>query len=222
MKQFLLMAFAVLITVTGVHAQHTKQNRAQEQKKEWRSQRNMNLTQEQKDQMQKLREEARIEREKIGNDKSLTDAQRSEKLKTLQKEQREKMNSLLTKEQREKMMSNRNKMRQANRPERMRTHRNPMRSGMQNQYGKLDLTKTQQEQLNKINAESKAKREAIKNDSKLSEEQRMQKMKELNVESRKQRDAVLTKEQKEQLKSMRSDGQGRGKRPAHRSQSSAK
>lgn len=114
MKKFLLMAVAAFMFTVGAHAQ-TQQKVKDTTRKEMRQHHEkspyarLDLTQAQKDEMQKMRQENMSKREAIKNDKNLTDAQRSEKMKELRKGQKAKMNSVLTKEQKEKMKANQQK-----------------------------------------------------------------------------------------------------------------
>jgi Spy/CpxP family protein refolding chaperone len=66
-------------------------------------QKELNLTQDQKDKMAKLRTDSKSSFDAIKNDNSLTDAQKKEKFQSLRKQQGEQMKSILTAEQLEKM-----------------------------------------------------------------------------------------------------------------------
>lgn len=65
----------------------------------------LNLTQEQKDQLSKLRADSKTQFELVRNDKSLSDDQKKEKIQALRKDQQAKFQSVLTKEQLQKMES---------------------------------------------------------------------------------------------------------------------
>jgi Spy/CpxP family protein refolding chaperone len=65
----------------------------------------LNLTQDQKDRMAKLRESYKGQFEAIRDNKSLSDDQRKEQMKALKEKQHNEMKSILTKEQAEKMHS---------------------------------------------------------------------------------------------------------------------
>lgn len=75
-------------------------------------QNDLDLSQEQKDQLSKLRTDVRGQMQSIRNDQSLTQDQKKEKIQSLMKDQQEKYKSVLTKEQVEKLQSAR-KERQA-------------------------------------------------------------------------------------------------------------
>jgi Spy/CpxP family protein refolding chaperone len=65
----------------------------------------LNLSQDQKDRMQKMRESYKGQFGAIRDNKSLTDDQRKEQMKSLKQKQHEDMKSILTKEQADKMQS---------------------------------------------------------------------------------------------------------------------
>jgi len=65
----------------------------------------LNLTADQKAKMEGLHKSSRSQFESIRNDKSLTDAQKKEKMQSLRKQQHEAMKSILTPEQLKKMES---------------------------------------------------------------------------------------------------------------------
>ncbi|HTM93547.1 MAG TPA: hypothetical protein VL095_14100 [Flavisolibacter sp.] len=70
-------------------------------------QKDLNLTQAQKDQLSKLRTDSRSQMQSIRKDQSLTQDQKKEKIQSLMKDQQAKFKSVLTKEQVEKLESDR-------------------------------------------------------------------------------------------------------------------
>jgi len=66
-------------------------------------QKELNLTQAQKDQLSKMRTDVKTQMESIRNDQSLTQDQKKEKIHSLKKEQQQKFKSVLTKEQLDKL-----------------------------------------------------------------------------------------------------------------------
>jgi Spy/CpxP family protein refolding chaperone len=68
-------------------------------------QKDLNLTQAQKDQLSKLRTDSRSQMESIRKDQSLTQDQKKEKIQSIMKDQQAKFKSVLTREQVEKMES---------------------------------------------------------------------------------------------------------------------
>jgi Spy/CpxP family protein refolding chaperone len=71
---------------------------------------------------------------------------------------------------------------------------------------RLKLTEAQQTKLKPIMEESTKKRKALQDDTKLSEEDKRKKMLELRKETTTKIEAVLTDEQKKQLKEMQAKG----------------
>ena len=65
----------------------------------------LNLSQDQKDKMQKMRADSKTRFESIRNDKNLSDEQKKEKMKEFKNQQHEQMKSILTPEQLEKLKS---------------------------------------------------------------------------------------------------------------------
>lgn len=77
----------------------------------------------------------------------------------------------------------------------------------------LGLSDSQKAQLKGIREDAKKQRDAIKNDSSLSENQKKAKLKELRTATRGKVDSVLTPEQREKMKQLRKEHHhGRGKR----------
>lgn len=84
------------------HSKHKKNF-----KKKGHLQTKLNLTQDQKDKMQKMRAESKGQFETLRKNESLSKEEKKEKMMSLKKDQHEKMKSILTKEQIEKMESSR-------------------------------------------------------------------------------------------------------------------
>ena len=107
MKNFLLLLFSTIALSAAVHAQdsttahkHQKGSAIRQQRMDVMQQ--LNLTDEQKAKMQKLREEQKAKVDSIRNS-SLSDDEKTAQLRTLRENQRKAMEELLTPEQRSKM-----------------------------------------------------------------------------------------------------------------------
>lgn len=108
MKKMMLIAFAAIAFTTATQAQdsvdHKRMNADHAGKMQhaqmWDD---MNLTQDQKDKMKKLREDNMTKMDGIKNNSSLTDDQKQEQMKTMREDQRKSMESILTDEQKAKM-----------------------------------------------------------------------------------------------------------------------
>lgn len=108
MKKIMMLVCAAILSVAVVHAQDStsmkKHNHSRFDNRQKRNDfSNLNLTQDQKDQFQKIRQESRVEREKIRNDSSLSQEQKEAKMKDLQKQDKEKFSRILTDEQKAKL-----------------------------------------------------------------------------------------------------------------------
>lgn len=110
MKKLFLMAVAAFAFTLGANAQmQQKKDTTNKTQKEWHGKKGasqmaeLNLTQAQKDQMKKIRQDEKAKIDAIKNDKSLTETQKSDKIKELRKNQHKEMNSVLTKEQKAQM-----------------------------------------------------------------------------------------------------------------------
>lgn len=85
-------------------------------------------------------------------------------------------------------------------------HRGGMRGGMNPQLMKqLNLTPDQQTKLKALNESMKTKRDAIKNDASLSDDQKKEAFRALMKENMKDRDAIYTPEQKALIEKSRKD-----------------
>lgn len=207
MKKIFLLAVVATLSVAGINdAQAQDKSRHKQPNKEWQHKetygyRDLQLSEAQKAQITQIRKEAQSQRESIRKDQTLTDEQRGQKMRALQQSQKEKMQSVLTQEQRDKMQS------QGRKSGKDKMHENKGRKyGQAKRYEnkgrspKVDFTDSQKQSMKKIREDSNKKREAIKNDSNLTNEQRSQKMKELHLETKKQMESVMTPEQRNQMK----------------------
>jgi len=82
---------------------HWQKNGKEFGKKGGDFQKDLNLTQAQKDQLSKMRADVKSQMQSIRNDQSLTQDQKKQKMHSLMKDQHEKFKSVLTKEQLDKM-----------------------------------------------------------------------------------------------------------------------
>lgn len=125
MKKIMTFVCAAVLSVAAVHAQDStstrKQNRENIEKHQKGSHlQELNLTQEQKDQLQKMKEETKAQREKIRNDGNLSQEQKLEKMKELRQQNKEKFAAILTAEQKAKLKDEKNK-----RKEKQEKRKNP-------------------------------------------------------------------------------------------------
>ncbi len=173
---------------------------------------NINLTEAQKVQLKADRE---AYKQKISQLKSqnLTEAQYQEQVKILHAEQRAKMQALLTPEQKSQMAQ----MRSAN-DERGKFEDNKSKAGKNkgDLKEKLALSDDQAAQLKVQQEAFKIKREAIKNDPILSQEQKKERMKALMIEAKQQRTSILTPDQVRTMKDLKSEHKNKNSRKARK------
>jgi protein CpxP len=80
--------------------------------------------------------------------------------------------------------------------------------GGKGHYGNLQLTPGQKKQLRELRMETRDRAAIIRSDKTLTQEQKAAKLRELRRSSREKRQAVLTPEQREQVKQMRASRRG--------------
>lgn len=204
MKKILFMAIAAFAITFSTNAQ--VQRKADTTRKEMRQMgprqgyAKLDLTQAQKDQLQKLRDENMEQRKAIQSDQNLTQEQKAAKMKELGKSQQEKRNAILTKEQQEKLKTSQNTSGINNKKAGVKGKSQGQRGGQGNQFAKLDLTQAQKDKMQNLRKENMAQRKAIQENNSLSKEQKAEKMKELNKSQREKMNAVLTPEQQAKMK----------------------
>ena len=105
MKKFVLIAAAAIAFATATQAQDSSSVKMHQHPKMQRAQMfdELNLTQDQKEKMKKLREDNMQKTDAIKNNSSLTDEQKGDQMKSLRQEQKKSMDAILTNEQKTKM-----------------------------------------------------------------------------------------------------------------------
>jgi len=111
MKKLLAVVISLYFLISNTVAQvkretnpsQTTQSNAVKKNKKKEMNKELDLTKDQQAQMKEFKKSMKQKKEDINNDKTLTDAQKKDKLKELHKEKKEKTNAILTPEQREKM-----------------------------------------------------------------------------------------------------------------------
>ncbi len=161
----------------------------------------LNLSEAQKTQLKESRESAKQQMEAIKNDASLSQDQKKVKMQELRKSQQEKMSSILTPDQKEKMKAEKKEWKENSKEE--------------NRHGEmkndLKLTDAQKTQM-KANHESiKQQREAIKNNTSLTEAQKKEKMEELHESQKEKMNSILTPEQKAKMHADKKDWKNKNK-----------
>lgn len=145
------------------------------------------LTDEQKSKMKAIHEESRKKMEALKQQQSLTIKEFNDKKTAIRNEMKAKREALLTKEQKDKIASMKSDM------ERKKEEINDKKLAKMKE--KLSLSDDQIKQMNAIRQKTKSDINAIKNNSKLNDEEKKSQIKTLVKNSRDARMNVLTKEQ---------------------------
>lgn len=214
MKKILAVALSFSLLALTANAQVSRksneQNKVQKDslhKRNGNMLKDLNLSEAQKEQLKQSRESARQQMEAIKNDASLSQEQKKEKMQELRKIQQEKMHAILTPDQKEKMKADR--MQWKNKE--WKGHKGNKGHNDHEMMKGLNLTEAQKTELKANREMIKEKREAIKNDSTLSQDQKKEKMQELHKSQQEKLNKILTPEQKSKMNAAKKDHQGKKK-----------
>lgn len=204
-----LIAFTLVLATVGITAsaqerRDVKTPRTEEKMRMYdkKSMQDLNLTEVQKSQLKAQREAAKAQLDAIKNDASLTDAQKKEKAKAIYIDQKNKMQALLTPEQKAKIAEGRKAAKE---------DRKEMGEKRKDAFKDLNLTADQSAKLKAQREASKAKIEAIKSNSSLTEDQKKAQVKEVMKSSKADMKNILTAEQMKKMQDMKKDRHGKGK-----------
>lgn len=206
MKKILLLASGAFILTASTFAQTKPINdsamkthrRANVQKIDRQYSKELQLTDAQKEQIKLQREALQKETKAVQNDATLTPEQKRAKMQEIQKASREKYNSVLTAEQRATM---KNRMEQRKSGENRPAH--SMKGKRKYAVKKMDhlkLTPEQQARMDKQKTQYKEQANAIKNNDKLTDAQKKEKLSDLRKKRQEDFNKSLTPEQKEKMK----------------------
>lgn len=205
-----LIAFTLAVAVVGFSASAQERREAKtprtEQKMKMHDKKTMqelNLTDAQKTELKAQREAAKTQLESIKADASLTDAQKAEKAKAIHQEQKTKMQALLTTEQKAKLEQSRQAAKERGKE---------MGEKKKQALKDLNLTSEQSAKLKSQREASKAKIDAIKSNSSLTEEQKKAQIKEVMKSSKADMKNVLTAEQMKKMQEMKKERHGKGRK----------
>lgn len=165
----------------------------------------LNLTDQQKTQMQSLFQAQRQQAQSIRQDTSLTAQQKQDKLKQLRESTHQQMQGVLTPEQQQKFQQLRSEHEGMGKDHMGRGGMGP--GGGMGAMARLNLTPDQKSKIQPIMQSSRQQVQAVRADSSLTPEQKQAKVREIHQNAMSQAKAVLTPEQQQQLQEMR---KGRG------------
>ena len=209
MKKIILSLFAATM-VLAVKAQEIPERNADHppmhHKMKGRHERHemmkqLNLTDEQKEQFKKQREEFRKKMEELKKNDNITVKEWKSRMEALRKEQKVKMDDILTTEQKAKM--------ETLKAQAKSRHEEMMKDQAERMKKEFNLTEEQSAKLDKQRAEMKEKMEAIRQDKNLSDEQKKEKVKELMKQRKETLKSILTEEQLKKMKEHKPGGPGR-------------
>lgn len=220
MKKFIAIASALFVIAGSTQAQDNTSKHRHEAGKKPKFEQQLGLTDAQKAEFKNLNESYRTQIKAVRDNSSLSKEDQKTKIEALRKQQHEKMQSLLTAEQKTKMASYRKDWKgkdgKAGAPGRKGKDfagkkgdhkRGDMKGGNSAELKqKLGLSDAQAQQLKASQEQFKTKAKAIREDSKLTEEQKKAQMKVLAEQRQQSLKSVLTAEQIEKMKA------GKGKR----------
>ena len=153
----------------------------------------LNLKDDQKARIKTLNESYRQQMQNLNKNKSISAAGQKEKRKALAKEHREKIASILTPEQTEQAKNMRHDS-----PEK---HKGEMHTERFDQMTKdLNLTTEQSAKMKDLNSAFIAKLQSLRQNTAISDQEKKEQMKNLMKKHKADMEALLTNEQKEQLK----------------------
>jgi Spy/CpxP family protein refolding chaperone len=164
----------------------------------------LNLTDQQKTQMQSLMQNQRLQAQAVRNDSSLTPQQKQDKLKQLRETNHQQMMAILTPEQQQKVEQFRSEH-----PAMGKGRMGRGRMGPGGGLAALNLTSDQKSKLEPIFQSSRQQLQAVRNDSSLTPEQKQAKISEIRQNTQSQINGILTPEQQQQWQQMHQMRQNR-------------
>jgi Spy/CpxP family protein refolding chaperone len=235
MKRILTSALILALSIGAAQAQQTTTKKGEGHKKEHRGHHKdhkgsgfekLNLTADQKAQMEALKEEFKKESQALkAQESTLTAAQMKEKRRALHEKHKTQMQSILTQEQKEqiaKMKAEHKASWEAHKGGKGRfdstARGNFGQRGVKRDAGmqrsaelakELNLTAAQQTKMQQLRTDFRSQMEAVRNNNSLTQEQKRTKFQELAKAQQEQMKSILTKEQIEKMQSLRKERPGR-------------
>ena len=159
----------------------------------------LNLTEEQKTQVQSFREQQRTQMQALRNETSLTREQRRQRMQEIQQATRDNIRSILSAEQQMKADELRQQMQQRM-EERREVFADRALKGMSR---RLDLSESQQSTIQSYLAAQKTQIQALRDNTALTQEQRREQIQTLRQQTRENIRATLTPDQQQKLDDLR-------------------
>jgi Spy/CpxP family protein refolding chaperone len=234
MKKIITSALVLALTIGAAQAQQTEGKQKDGQRKEHKGRKDhkghgfdqLNLTSDQQARLKTIREDFKKQSQELRKQDQITVAEMKTRREALHSNFRTQMESVLTADQKSqlaKMKTERtasfkdgqgrkgdvSKRAKVDGSREGRKGREGFRQGKDDLAKELNLTKEQQDKMASARASLKTQIETVKNDSKLSDEQKKERIRELSKSQKEQMKSILTKEQMEKMESLRKERSAR-------------
>lgn len=208
MKKIILSAIIVSMAI-GINAQdiperktdkpgmHHKMDRKKDNRMDMQK---LNLTEDQKVKFKEQRESFRKQMESLKKNDNITVGEQRTKIEAIRKDNKTKMANIFTADQKAQM--------EQMKKEKMQQHKEMAKKRSEKMQSTLNLTDAQKAQLDKNRADMQQKIKAIKEDKKLTDQQKKEKFMELRKSQSGSMRSVLTEEQIKKMKELRIRKQG--------------
>lgn len=218
MKRILTSALVLALAIGSAQAQDTTSHKAKGHKKEHKmhgeqkkmDKKEVNLTAEQKVKLQAIKETYRNESEALRANTTLTAEQKQAERKRIHEKFRTESAAILTPEQKQHMQEmkgerGKDKMDKGDRMGKGHKGHDKMMEKGQEMKKELNLTAAQESKMKQVRASYKAKFDALRDNSTLTQEQKRAQMKELMEAQKEEMKGILTKEQQDKMQSLKKD-----------------
>jgi len=219
MKRIITSAFVILLSIGAAQAQtaSTEKNKVHKEHRKGGFD-GLNLSADQQAKMKSLRADFKKQSSDLKSNTQLSEADKKARRQELHKQHRDQVEAILTPSQKETLAKKKAEWKSAGKEGKKAAKRGGDRMSKGRKGGdarsaafgkELNLTADQQAKMTQIRTDFRSKAEVLRNNSALSQDQKRTQMKELMQQQQEQVKAVLTKEQREKMKSMKKDRSAR-------------
>ena len=209
MKKLIIATFALSLFAFSANAQIERNPksgkedrvRMQEGKKKGGMYSDLDLSETQKAEMQKISETYRTEMQSVRANNAISSDEKKDRIMKLRAEQKQKVEALLTPDQKVKLDKKREGMKEE-RMEKMEDKRDEKHEKMTKE---LNLSNDQGQKIKELHERYRNQMKAIKDNSSISQEERMAQVKSLKEKERIELKSILSAEQFEKYSEMRKD-----------------
>lgn len=211
MKKIVTSAFIIALTIGAVQAQTTPDKQQGQRKEHKMAHDQLNLSEEQKANMQKIREDFKKKMDELKKQDQITVAEMKQRRQALQEQHKAQVDAILTPAQKDQLAKMKTERKNMNREGKGRFHKGGHAFGSRGAdlQKELKLTADQQQKVAKIRSDFRTKMQALRSDNSVSLDQKKEKMQELMKQHQEEMKTVLTKEQMEKVKSLRQEKRAR-------------